>query len=182
MGGPNKLVATIGGVPLARIAAEAALGASVSSVTVVTGHRPDAVRDALAGLDVAFVHNPDHADGLSTSIRAGIASLAPDTDAAIILLADMPGVTAATLDRLIAAFDPAAGALIVVPTFDGKRGNPVLWSARFFPDLMAVHGDTGGRHLIGANPDAVVEVEIGPAVALDIDTPEALAAAGGRLE
>ena len=182
MGGPNKLVATIGGVPLARIAAEAALGASVSSVTVVTGHRPDAVRAALAGLDVAFVHNPDHADGLSTSIRAGIASLAPDTDAAIILLADMPGVTAATLDRLIAAFDPAAGALIVVPTFDGKRGNPVLWSARFFPDLMAVHGDTGGRHLIGANPDAVVEVEIGPAVALDIDTPEALAAAGGRLE
>ena len=182
MGGPNKLVATIGGVPLARIAAEAALGASVSSVTVVTGHRPDAVRAALAGLDVAFVHNPDHADGLSTSIRAGIASLAPDTDAAIILLADMPGVTAATLDRLIAAFDPAAGALIVVPTFDGKRGNPVLWSARFFPDLMAVHGYTGGRHLIGANPDAVVEVEIGPAVALDIDTPEALAAAGGRLE
>jgi molybdenum cofactor cytidylyltransferase len=180
MGGPNKLVATIGGVPLVRIAAEAAVGAALASVTVVTGHDPAAVREALAGLDVDFVHNPDHAEGLSTSIRAGIASLPPDTDAAIILLADMPGITAAVLDRLVAAFDPAAGALIVVPTFEGKRGNPVLWSSRFFPELLAVHGDTGGRHLIGANPDAVAEVEIGPAVALDIDTPEALAAAGGR--
>ena len=180
MGGPNKLVATIGGVPLVRIAAEAALGAALGSVTVVTGHEPQAVRAALAGLDVAFVHNPDHAEGLSTSIRAGIASLPPDTDAAVILLADMPGITAAVLDRLVEAFDPAAGALIVVPTFEGKRGNPVLWSSRFFPELLAVHGDTGGRHLIGANPDAVAEVEIGPVVALDIDTPEALAAAGGR--
>ena len=57
----------------------------------------------------------------------------------------------------------------------------MLWSRRFFADLVAVQGDTGGRHLIGANPEAVVEVELGPAVALDIDTPEALAAAGGVL-
>jgi molybdenum cofactor cytidylyltransferase len=68
-----------------------------------------------------------------------------------------------------------------VPTYEGKRGNPVVWSSRFFADLMAVHGDTGGRHLIGENPDAVVEVELGRAVALDIDTPEALKAAGGLL-
>ena len=179
MGGPNKLIATIAGMPLVRIAVEAALGASVSSVTVVTGNRPEAIRAALAGLDVSFVHNPDYAAGLSTSIRAGIAGLPSGTDAAVVLLADMPGVTGEMLDRLIDAFDPAAGALIVVPTFEGKRGNPVLWSARFFPDLMAVQGDTGGRHLVGANPDAVVEVEIGPAAALDIDTPAALAAVGG---
>ncbi len=150
-------------------------------MTVVTGNRAPDVEAALAGLDVATVHNPDFAEGLSTSLRAGIASLPADVDGVVVLLADMPGVTAAMIDRLISAFDPDAGALLVLPTFGGKRGNPVLWAARFFPDLMAVQGDTGGRHLIGANPEAIVEVELGPAVALDIDTPEALAAAGGSL-
>jgi molybdenum cofactor cytidylyltransferase len=85
------------------------------------------------------------------------------------------------IDGLIEAFDPAAGALIVVPTFNGKRGNPVLWSSRFFDGLKAVQGDTGGRHLIGASPEAVVEVELGRAAVLDIDTPEELAALGGEL-
>ena len=93
----------------------------------------------------------------------------------------MPGVTSAMIDRLIEAFRPEEGALIVVPTFAGRRGNPVLWSARFFAELRAVEGDTGGRKLIAANPDAVVEVELGSAVALDIDTPAELAAIGGVL-
>jgi molybdenum cofactor cytidylyltransferase len=125
------------------------------------------------------VHNPDFAEGLSTSLRAGLAGLPADVDAALVLLGDMPAVDAAIIDRLIAAYDPASGALIVVPTSAGKRGNPVLWSSRFFADLAAVQGDTGGRHLIGAHPEAVVEVEVGAAVGLDIDTPEELAAAGG---
>jgi molybdenum cofactor cytidylyltransferase len=181
MGGPNKLLATIGGRPLVRIVAEEALKSRAGSVTVVTGHRADAVEAALKGLAVRFVHNPDYAEGLSASLKAGIGALPEGTDGAVVLLADMPRVTAAMIDRLIAAFDPAAGALIAVPTFDGKRGNPVVWSARFFGDLAHVQGDTGGRHLIGANPDAVVEIELGPAVALDVDTPEALAAAGGKL-
>jgi len=57
----------------------------------------------------------------------------------------------------------------------------VVWSSRFFPALAAVHGDTGGRHLIGENPEIVAEVEIGESVAIDVDTPEALAAVGGTL-
>ena len=181
MGGPNKLLAAVGGKPLIRIAAEAALKSKADSVTVVTGHRAEDVKDTLKGLRVHFVHNPDHADGLSTSLRTAIESLPADIDGAVVLLADMPGVDAATIDRLIDAFKPDEGALLVVPTFEGKRGNPVLWSSRFFPALVMVQGDTGGRHLIGENPEAVVEVELGPAVALDIDTPEALAAIGGSL-
>lgn len=180
MGGPNKLAATIRGRPLVRIAAEAAVASRADPVVVVTGHEPEVVRAALQGLDVAFVHNPDYSDGLSTSLRRGIAALPDDVDGAVVLLADMPGIDAAVVDRLIAAFDSAGGTLVVVPTFEGKRGNPVLWSRRLFGDLMTVAGDTGGRHLIGANADAVAEVEIGPAVALDVDTPEALAAAGGE--
>jgi molybdenum cofactor cytidylyltransferase len=181
MGGPNKLAATIGGKSLVRIAAEAAVASRADSVIVVTGHQPETVRASLAGLEAEFVHNPDFADGLSTSLRRGIAALPEDVDGAVVLLADMPGIDAGVIDRLIAAFDPAGGTLIVVPTFEGKRGNPVLWSRRLFPELLAVAGDTGGRHLIGQNADAVAEVEIGPAVALDVDTPEALAAAGGEV-
>jgi len=181
MGGPNKLTAAIAGRPMVRIAAEAALTSRADPVIVVTGHRAAEVEVALAGLDVQLVHNPDYADGLSTSLKRGIDGLPPETDGAVILLADMPGVDAAVIDRLIAAFDPGSGGLIVVPTFEGKRGNPVLWSRRLFADLHTVEGDTGGRHLIGAHRDAVVEVEVGPAVALDVDTPEALAAVRGKL-
>lgn len=181
MGGPNKLLAKVDGKPLVRIAAEAALGAKSKGLTVVTGHRAEDVRSALAGLQVNFVHNPGHAEGLSTSLRSGIESLPADIDGVIILLADMPRIDTATIDRLIEAFDPDQGALLVVPTYKGKRGNPVIWSSRFFPALAAVHGDTGGRHLIGENSEAVVEVEIGSHVALDIDTQEALAAIGGAL-
>jgi len=181
MGGPNKLLALVGGKPLVRIAAEAALASKATSLTVVTGHRADDVRAALSDLPVTFVHNPDHGRGLSTSLRAGIEGLPGNAEAAIVLLADMPGIDPATIDRLIAAFDPEHGIFLVVPTYEGKRGNPVVWSSRFFPALSAVHGDTGGRHLIGETPEAVAEVEIGPSVALDVDTPETLAAIGGTL-
>jgi molybdenum cofactor cytidylyltransferase len=177
MGEANKMIATIGGRPLVRIAAEAALGAGVTSLTVVTGYAPQQVQSALAGLDISHVHNPDFAGGLSTSLRAGLAALPDDVDGAIVLLADMPAVNSATVDRLIDAFRPGA---IVVPSFAGQRGNPVLWSRRFFPELMAVTGDTGGRRLIEAHRDMVTEVELGAGVALDVDTPEALAALGGK--
>jgi molybdenum cofactor cytidylyltransferase len=179
MGGPNKLLASIGGRPLVRIVTEAALASSAALVRVVTGNLADRVGAALDGLKVERVHNPDFAEGLSTSLRAGLTGLPGDIDAALVLLGDMPAVDAAIIDRLIAAYDPANGALIVVPTGSGKRGNPVLWSSRFFADLAAVQGDTGGRHLIGTHPEAVVEVEVGAAAGLDIDTPEELAAAGG---
>jgi molybdenum cofactor cytidylyltransferase len=181
MGGPNKLLATVGGKPLVRIAAEAACDSKANSVTVVTGHRAQDVEAALTGLSVKFVHNAEHVGGLSTSLRTGIGSMPAEIDGAIVLLADMPGIDSALINRLIDAFDPAQGALLVVPTYEGKRGNPVIWSSRFFPALTAVQGDTGGRHLIGENAESVIEVELGPAVALDIDTPEALAAIGGSL-
>jgi molybdenum cofactor cytidylyltransferase len=181
MGGPNKLLATIGQKPLVRIAAEAALASRAVSVVAVTGSRAAEVEAALAGLDVRTVRNPDYARGLSTSLKAGIAALAPGTDGVVVLLGDMPGVTPAMVDRLVEAFRPEEGALIIVPTFEGRRGNPVLWSARFFDELSAIEGDSGGRDLIAANPDAVVEVELGPGVALDIDTPAELAAIGGEL-
>ncbi|HEV2955494.1 MAG TPA: molybdopterin-binding/glycosyltransferase family 2 protein [Xanthobacteraceae bacterium] len=183
MGGPNKLLAEIGGKPLARIVTEQALASRAAPVVVVTGHERAKVEAALAGLRVRFVHNPDYAAGLSTSLKAGLAALPPESDGAIVCLGDMPQVTAALIDRMLDAFDPARGALVVVPTIEGKRGNPVVWSRRFFPDLMALEGDVGARHLIGTHADAVAEVPVEDSAALtDVDTPDALLAVKAELE
>jgi molybdenum cofactor cytidylyltransferase len=183
MGGPNKLLADIARRPLVRIAAEEALASRAKPVIVVTGHQREQVETALAGLPVQFVHNPDFADGLGTSVRAGIAAVPADADGAIVCLGDMPQVDAGLIDRLIAAFDPDQGALVVMPTFEGRRGNPVLWSRRFFPDLTAIEGDVGARHLIGRYSEAVVEVPLaGKAALVDVDTPEALIGVRAEIE
>jgi molybdenum cofactor cytidylyltransferase len=183
MGGPNKLLEEINGKPLVRIATEQVLASRAKPVTVVTGHQRERVERALAGLPVTFAHNPDYAQGLSTSLKAGIAALPAEADGAIVCLGDMPQVSAALIDRLLAAFDPERGALVVIPTISGKRGNPVLWARRFFPDLMAVEGDVGARHLIGGYAEAVVEVPVEDAAALtDVDTPEALIAVRAAMD
>jgi molybdenum cofactor cytidylyltransferase len=183
MGGPNKLLAEIGGRPLVRIAVEEALASRAKPVIVVTGHQRGEVERALAGLPAVLVHNPDFALGLGTSLKAGIAAVPADAEGAIVCLGDMPQVDAGLIDRLIAAFDPERGALVVMPTFEGKRGNPVLWSRRFFPDLMAIEGDVGARHLIGRYGEAVVEVPLASKAALvDVDTPEAFRGVKAEIE
>ena len=183
MGGPNKLLAEIGGKPLVRIAAEQALASRASPVIVVTGHQHEKVKAALADLPVRIVHNPDFASGLGSSLRTGIAAVPPEADGAVVCLGDMPQVDAALIDRLIGAFDPEKGALVVVPVIDGERGNPVLWSRRFFPDLMAIEGDIGARKLIGRYSEAVAEVPVtGKAALTDIDTPEALRGVKAEIE
>jgi molybdenum cofactor cytidylyltransferase len=182
MGGPNKLVADLGGRPMVRIVVEEVLASRARPVIVVTGHQREGVEAALAGLAVTLVHNPSFADGLSTSLKAGIAALPPDVDGAIICLGDMPQIDAKLIDRLIGAFDPERGALVVVPTIAGKRGNPVVWSRRFFPDLAAIDGDVGARHLIAGYQEAVVEVAAGNAALVDVDTPDALDALKAEME
>jgi molybdenum cofactor cytidylyltransferase len=183
MGGPNKLLAEIGGKPLVRIAVEQALASTAKPVIVVTGHQRERVEQALAGLSVRIVHNPDFADGLGTSLKVGIGALPADVDGVIVCLGDMPQVDAALIDRLIGAFDPERGALAVMPTIEGKRGNPVLWSRRFFPDLMAIEGDVGARHLITRYGEAVVEVPVtGKGALVDVDTPEALRGLKAEME
>lgn len=182
MGGPNKLLAEAHGQPLVAHAVKAALASQAIEVVVVLGHMADEVRSVVekvvpSSARLRFVTNPDFADGLSTSVRTGIAALGKDIDAAIVQLGDMPGIGAPLLDRLIAAFNPVEGRSICVPTVAGKRGNPVLWARRFFPQMAALSGDSGAKHLIGEHADLVCEVEMaGEAAVTDIDTPEALAA------
>lgn len=182
MGGPNKMLAEAEGQALVVHAVKAALASQAVEVVVVLGNMADEVRAAIekaipAKSRLRFAVNPDFADGLSTSVGTGIGALGKDIDAAIVQLGDMPGVGAPLLDRLMAAFSPVEGRSICVPTVGGKRGNPVLWARRFFPEMTKLSGDSGAKHLIGEHADLVCEVEMtGEAAVTDIDTPEALAA------
>lgn len=179
----NKLLTEIDGRKMVERAVDAALASQARPVVVVTGHEAARVRDALGGRDVAVIENPDFAEGLAASIRAGLSALSPDIDGAVFVLADMPRVTAAHIDRLIAAFNPVEGRAICVPTYRTKRGNPVLWAARFFPEMRALTGDAGARVLLGQHADQVCEVEMpDDGVLIDVDTPEALAAMRARGE
>jgi molybdenum cofactor cytidylyltransferase len=178
MGGPNKLLAELDGRKLVRIATEQALASRAAEVIVVTGHQAALVEQALAGLKVKFVRNPDFAGGLASSVKAGISAVPANADGAIVCLGDMPLIDANLIDRLIESFAPDRGNLIVVPVADGRRGNPVLWSRRFFAELMTLDGDIGARHLIARHAEAVAEVPVeGNGAFLDIDTPQALEAA-----
>jgi molybdenum cofactor cytidylyltransferase len=176
MGGLNKLLADIEGAPLVRRVAEAASGADLADSVVVTGHEREKVQAALAGLPVRFVHNSRFADGISTSIKAGLRALGDDAAGALVCLGDMPGLSAGLIRRLAAAFAPNTGKDIIVPVRGGRRGNPVLIGRRHFPAITKLTGDVGARALIQARPEAVTEVEVGDDGAfVDLDTPEALA-------
>jgi molybdenum cofactor cytidylyltransferase len=178
MGGPNKLLAELGGRTLVRIVAEQALASKASEVIVVTGHQAVEVEKSLGGLNVRFVRNADFADGLASSVKTGISAVSDAADAAVVCLGDMPLVDAHLIDRLIEAFAPDRGGLIALPVSEGRRGNPVLWSRRFFKELMTLDGDIGARHLIAKHGEAVAEVPVeGHGAFLDIDTPQALEAA-----
>lgn len=173
----NKLLTEVEGQHMVARAVDAALASQARPVIVVTGHDAARVREALAGRPITIVENPAYGEGLAASIRAGLAALPGDVDGAVFVLGDMPRVGAHHIDRLIAAFNPVEGRAICVPTHRAKRGNPVLWGARFFPEMRALSGDTGARALLGQHADQLCEVEMADdGVLLDVDTPEALAA------
>ncbi|WP_018261281.1 nucleotidyltransferase family protein [Methylobacterium sp. WSM2598] len=169
-----KLLAPLDGVPLVRHAAEAALRAGIGPVVAVLGHAEEAVRAALAGLDLVLVRNPAYAQGLSTSLRAGLAALPEAAEGAMILLGDMPRVPPALLAGLAAAFAGTDAA--VVPVCAGRRGNPVLLNRRrLAAELAALTGDRGAGPLLAGRRD-VREWPVEEAgILLDVDTPETLA-------
>lgn len=175
MGERNKLLEAVQGVAMVRRVAETLSASAIDEVVVVTGHDADRVREALAGLNVRFVHNPSFADGMSTSLVTGVSVLADDCDAALIALGDMPWVCAAHVDALVDAFDPELDASICVPVFGKRRGHPVLWASRFFEEMKQVTGDMGARELMQRHRESVREVQVADAgVTLDADTPAAL--------
>jgi molybdenum cofactor cytidylyltransferase len=128
------------------------------------------------------VVNLHAANGLSSSIKAGLSALDESIDGALIALADMPGITPDLIKRLCTAFAASNGTAIVFPQApDGRQGNPVLWPRNFFPDLMALSGDVGGKPVLARHPERQCPVALETAEALsDIDTRDDLAHMVGK--
>lgn len=177
MGSRHKLLVPIEGRAMVARAAEVLCAAGLSEVVVVTGDRAEEVQAALGDLPVRFVHNPDHQSGLASSLKAGLQALGPDIDGALVALGDMPWVKPETIGALTDAFALSAAGAICAPFVGGKRGNPVLWARRYFPEILGLSGDSGARELLARHADAVRQVEVDdPGVLWDVDTEEALLA------
>lgn len=182
-GGGHKLLAEFDGVPLVRRSAETVVAGGALPAVVVTGHRRSEIEAVLAGLDVTPVHNPDYSTGMASSLVSGI--LSPEiagADGVLVMLADMPGVRAGDVAAMIAAFQEEQGRSIIRAVSAGKRGNPVILPRSTFAAIRKLEGDTGARAIIETCGLPVVDVDIGEAAHLDVDTPEAVTGAGGVLK
>lgn len=176
MGEQNKLLARVEDQPMVVHLLNTLKQAQLESTFVVTGHQHKDIEAVARPFQPTFVHNPDYREGLSTSLKRGIAAIPKDIDAVLICLGDMPFISADVIARLINAYDPLEDRNICVPTYSGRRGNPVLIGRRYFAEIHEISGDKGARDLIRNYAEAVCEVPVdSDEIFVDIDTPEALA-------
>nr|MDP9344044.1 nucleotidyltransferase family protein [Actinomycetota bacterium] len=149
-----------------------ALAGGVDEVVVVLGHDADRVREALRLPDRArAVVNPRFEAGQSSSLQAGLEATAPDSEAAVILLADQPGVSPDTIRAVLDAFRQK-GARIVRASHGSRPAHPVLLSRDTWGKVAALEGDVGAREVIAAHPDWVLDVDAAGVAPPDVDTPE----------
>ncbi|MGO7167986.1 NTP transferase domain-containing protein [Rhizobium leguminosarum] len=181
-GGKHKLLAEFDGVPLVRRSALTALAADAASVIVVTGHRRSEIEAALDGLALTLVDNPDYASGMASSLMAGFSSKRADSaEGILVMLADMPGISTTHLDALISTFRNAGGGAVVRAVSRGKPGNPVILPRSLSQAVLGLEGDVGARDIIATSGLPVLDVDVGDAALLDLDTPEEVLAAGGAM-
>ena len=169
MGG-GKLLLVLRGKPIIRWSVEA-LRLHVDDLVVVTGAGEDAIRAALAGLDVRFVSNPHPEAGQGTSIAVGVSALREETSGVVIALGDQPRVPPDVVPALLATWR-RTGQAIVAPVYRGVHGTPVLFGAEVFPELQALTGDAGARGVVAARPERVARVTFDRDMPPDVDTPE----------
>jgi molybdenum cofactor cytidylyltransferase len=173
MGEPKVLLSLGDRTLLAHVLAAA--GASeCEAVLVVAGSQAGEVRREAEAFGATVVVNPRYAEGMATSLAAGVAALPPDCEAAVVLLGDQPRIGPAAINRLIAAYR-STGKPIVLSRYGGVAGPPALIARPLFADAAALTGDTGARGLAARRPDQVAEVTLAPDEAWDVDTPEDLA-------
>ncbi|MGO1117353.1 NTP transferase domain-containing protein [Rhodovibrionaceae bacterium A322] len=180
MGSANKLLQEVGGKAMVQQAVETALASQVQEVVVVTGHAHKDIERLLAPFagKIRFTHNPDYEAGLSTSLHRGVAALSQESEGCLVMLGDMPWVSPRVLDSIIAAFNPVEGRSLCLPTWKGKRGNPLLFARQFYSEVQEINGDVGAKALLASYPEVLAEVpQQDDGVLQDIDTPDALKAA-----
>lgn len=182
-GGPHKLLAEFDGIPLVRRTAETVLTSAVSPVVVVTGHRRDQIEAALRGLDMRLRFNPAYGSGMGSSLACGFADEGlQDRDGVLVMLADMPAITPDHLERLVHAFRRHCGNAVVRAACGACTGNPVIIPKALYGAMRLLSGDGGAKGVIGQSGLPVVDIDIGPAALLDVDTTDAVSQAGGVLK
>jgi molybdenum cofactor cytidylyltransferase len=169
MGEPKQLL-PVGGQPMVRQVTEAVCAVGVAQVVVVIGAHAEAVGQAVAGLPVEMVLNDRWPEGMTASLHAGLRALRPEIRAALVVLADQPGLTAELIQALADCYR-ATGAPVVAPFSEGERGRPVLFDRALFPELLAAMDDKGRREIIARYWDRMARVEVeDPAILRDVDT------------
>lgn len=174
LGRPKQLL-DIGGKPLVRHVVERCLASRLDAVSVVVGHQADAVRKALAGLEIRFVFNPAYESGQASSLVAGLDALSDGADALVVALGDQPFIEPQVIDGLIGA-RRIHGASIAMARYGKDRGHPVLFGHEHLAELRDITGDQGGREVIRLHGDEVVLVlSRSSHIPLDVDTEDAYA-------
>lgn len=178
-GSTNKLLVKVAGEPMVRRAAQRLTDSEVDGVIAIVGHDATRVRDALDGLPIEVIENPDYDEGQGASVRVGTrAAREAGAIAICFALGDMPWIRSETIDILVRAYRAGAGDPLAAAV-DGQRGNPTLFGSQHFAALEDVNGDIGGRDILLADDDAVL-VETGdPGVRRDVDVPDDL---DGRID
>lgn len=173
MGRP-KSVLLLGDKPLLVHSLDALRASGVGEIVVVLGAGADRIRREIPLDGTRVVVNPEFAEGMSSSIRAGVAAVSDRASAFLIVLGDQPLVTAATIGGLVARYQ-TTHSVAIVPTFRGTRGNPVVFDRSLVPEMQAVRGDVGCRAVLAAHAAEVVEFPVDdPGIRIDVDTPEDL--------
>ena len=171
LGQPKQLL-ELQGKPLVVRACEAVLGAGIKNIIVVVGAHADRVRAILAKQPVHIVENPVWAEGMGASIRAGIATVAGDTDGALIALCDQPYFSAQAVEKLLAAWDATdTPDAIVAARYAGRAGVPAIFGRDYFAQLRALAGAEGAKRILSDNARNLRPVDL-PELAVDVDTPE----------
>ncbi len=169
--GANKLLLPCGGVPMIRLAASAVTEAKLAPVVVVTKPDFQDTANALDGLPVNMVSNPDPSEGMASSLREGIRALPKNIDGLLIMLADMPLLQSSTLLALTARFKESAGAQIVYPTYAGQQGNPVIFPKQYFGEIAVLKGDRGAKTLLKKYAANCLPVPVdSDSILIDIDS------------
>jgi len=149
-----------------------AIGGGLSDITVVLGHDAAEIAAKLAPFPVKVVVNAQYAEGMITSVRCGLETMAEDARAALIILGDQPDISGAVLSQLIDG-SKATSKGITVPVFEGRRGHPILVSMKYRDEIMTQYGDVGLRGLLAEHPDDIAEIQMNHSgVVQDMDTPE----------
>jgi len=168
--GTNKLLLEIDGEPLVRRAVRQALAAGLAPVLVVVGHEAELARQALRGLECQTVFNPDHLKGVRTSLVEGVSALPPDTPAVVVMLADMPFVTADMIRTLLERFR-AESPPLVASRYGDVNAPPVLYGRSLFPELSEREGEGCGKHVVKRHRAEASFVDWPESALADVDLP-----------